>query len=118
MIDGDLVDAIIQLPTDLFYNTGITTYIWILTKGKEMRRAGKVQLIDASKCFVKRRKNIGSKRVDMDDRCIDLIVKAYEAFDNGVYEDDALTVERASPSRSRERRTVRLCRCWTTSTSI
>lgn len=93
VIDGDLVDAIIQLPTDLFYNTGITTYIWILTKGKEMRRSGKVQLIDASKCFVKRRKNIGSKRVDMDDRCIDLIVKAYEAFDNGVYEDDALTVE-------------------------
>jgi type I restriction enzyme M protein len=42
---------------------------------------------------VKRRKNIGSKRVDVDDRCIDLIVKAYEAFDNGVYEDDALTVE-------------------------
>lgn len=59
VIGEDLVDAIIQLPTDLFYNTGIATYIWVITKGKEMRRVGKVQLIDASKCFVKRRKNIG-----------------------------------------------------------
>ena len=48
VIGGDFVDAIIQMPTDLFYNTGISTYIWVLTKGKEMRRAGKVQLIDAS----------------------------------------------------------------------
>ena len=72
VIGEDLVDAIIQLPTDLFYNTGIATYIWVITKGKEMRRAGNVQLIDASKCFVKRRKNIGNKRVDLDDNCIRL----------------------------------------------
>src|SRR5699024_5575107 len=78
VIEGDLVEAIIQLPTDLFYNTGISTYIWVLTKGKAMYRSGKVQLIDASKCFVKRRKNIGSKRVDLDDACIDLILRAYE----------------------------------------
>ena len=77
VIDGDLVGAIIQLPTDLFYNTGISTYIWVLTKGKEMNRSGKVQLIDASKCFVKRRKNIGNKRVDLNDNCIALILKAY-----------------------------------------
>lgn len=93
VIGEDLVDAIIQLPTDLFYNTGIATYIWVLTKGKEMRRAGKVQLIDASKCFVKRRKNIGNKRVDLDDNCIRLILKAYEAFENGVFEDNGLFVE-------------------------
>lgn len=93
VIGEDLVDAIVQLPTDLFYNTGISTYIWILTKGKDMNRAGRVQLIDASKCFVKRRKNIGSKRVDLNDTCIDLIIKAYEAFENDTYEEDGLVVE-------------------------
>lgn len=93
VIGEDLVDAIIQLPTDLFYNTGIATYIWVLTKGKEMRRAGKVQLIDASKCFVKRRKNIGNKRVDLDDNCIRLILKAYESFEDKVFEDNRLFVE-------------------------
>jgi type I restriction enzyme M protein len=93
VIDGDLVEAIIQLPNDLFYNTGISTYIWLITKGKSMERSGKVQLIDASKCFVKRRKNIGSKRVDLDDACVDLILEAYNAFDNGVYEGNGLVVE-------------------------
>lgn len=93
VIGEDLVDAIIQLPTDLFYNTGISTYIWVLTKGKEMHRAGKVQLIDASKCFVKRRKNIGNKRVDLDDKCIKLILKAYESFEDGMFEDGGLSVE-------------------------
>ena len=52
-----------------------------------------MQLIDASKCFVKRRKNIGSKRVDLNDSCIDLILKAYGAFDNAAYEDGELVVE-------------------------
>jgi len=93
VIDGDLVEAIIQLPTDLFYNTGISTYIWVLTKGKDMSRSGKVQLIDASKCYIKRRKNIGSKRVDLDDSCIELILKAYEEFDNMAYEEEGLFVE-------------------------
>lgn len=93
VIGEDLVDAIIQLPTDLFYNTGIATYIWVLTKGKEMHRAGKVQLIDASKCFVKRRKNIGNKRVDLDENCIRLILKAYKAFEDGTFTEDDLTVE-------------------------
>lgn len=93
VIEGDLVEAIIQLPTDLFYNTGISTYIWVLTKGKAMYRSGKVQLIDASKCFVKRRKNIGSKRVDLDDACIDLILRAYEKFSNETYEENGLVVE-------------------------
>lgn len=93
VIGDDLVEAIIQMPTDLFYNTGISTYIWVLTKGKGMGRSGKVQLIDASKCFVKRRKNIGNKRVDLDDKCIDLIIKAYESFDDAEYEDGDLFVE-------------------------
>lgn len=93
VIEGDLVEAIIQMPTDLFYNTGISTYIWLLTKGKAMHRSGKVQLIDASKCFVKRRKNIGSKRVDLDDACIELILRAYEGFENETYEENGLVVE-------------------------
>lgn len=93
LIHEDLVEAIVQLPTDLFYNTGISTYIWVLTKGKAMERSGRVQLIDASKCFVKRRKNIGSKRVDLDESCIKLILKAYEGFADAVYTDENLSVE-------------------------
>lgn len=94
VIEGDLVEAIIQLPTDLFYNTGISTYIWLISKSKKKtRRSGKVQLIDASKCFAKRRKNIGSKRVDLDDACIGLIVKAYNEFSNERYTEGELVVE-------------------------
>lgn len=93
VITEDMVEAIIQMPTDLFYNTGISTYIWVLTKGKPVHRLGKVQLIDASKCFVKRRKNIGNKRVDLDDKCIELIMKAYMEFENEVYTDGELVVE-------------------------
>lgn len=93
LIEQDLVEAIVQLPTDLFYNTGIATYIWVVTKDKSVQRQGKVQLIDASKCFVKRRKNIGNKRVDLDDNCISLIMKAYTEFGNKEYVKDALVVE-------------------------
>ena len=93
LIEQDLVEAIIQLPTDLFYNTGIATYIWVVTKDKSEHRLGKVQLIDASKCFVKRRKNIGNKRVDLDNACIDLIMQSYNEFDNKEYCNGSLVVE-------------------------
>ena len=93
VIDGDLVEAIVQLPTDLFYNTPITTYVWLITKHKSPARRGKVQLIDASKCFIKRRKNIGNKRVDLDDKCIDLILRAYSAFTDELYTEQNLAVE-------------------------
>ena len=93
LITEDLVEAIVQLPTDLFYNTGIATYIWVISKGKSEQRKGKLQLIDASKCFVKRRKNIGNKRVDLDDKCIRMIVSAYDDFENRSYEEGALSVE-------------------------
>lgn len=93
LINGDLVEAIVQLPTDLFYNTGIATYIWLISKNKSAKRCGKVQLIDASKCFVKRRKNIGNKRVDLDDECLNLIVKAYNEFENKAYSQGNLFVE-------------------------
>lgn len=95
IIENDRLEAIIQLPNDLFYNTGIATYIWVITgkDGKEDRRIGKVQLIDASKCYVKRRKNIGNKRVDLSDEAISLIVKAYNSFDNLEFKEDGLFVE-------------------------
>ena len=93
LIDGDLVEAIIQLPTDLFYNTGISTYIWLISKNKSSERIGKVQLIDASKCFVKRRKNIGNKRVDLDNQCIEMIVNAYNNFTDKEYIENDISVE-------------------------
>ncbi|WP_258082225.1 HsdM family class I SAM-dependent methyltransferase [Enterococcus faecium] len=85
VIENDWVEAIVQLPTDLFYNTGISTYIWILTKNKSAERQGKIQLIDASKMFEKRRKNIGNKRVDITEECREMIVKAYGEFQSREY---------------------------------
>ena len=93
VIMNDWLEAIIQLPTDLFYNTGISTYIWIITKNKNKERQGKVQLLDASKAFVKRRKNIGDKKVDIDKKCRELIVEAYGEFSNKVYTEDDSIVE-------------------------
>lgn len=93
IIENDFLEAIIQLPTDLFYNTGIATYIWIISKGKSQKRLNKVQLINASDCYIKRRKNIGSKRVDLDDNCIELIIKAYSEFETKAYESNNLKVE-------------------------
>lgn len=82
IIENDWLDCIIQLSTDMFMNTGISTYIWVLNKNKSSYRCGKVQLIDASHCFEPRRKSIGSKRNDITDLCRDLIVKAYGDFRN------------------------------------
>ncbi|SEW15743.1 type I restriction enzyme M protein [Prevotella aff. ruminicola Tc2-24] len=93
LLDNDWLEAIVQIPNDMFYNTGIATYIWIVTKDKQPERTGKVQLIDASKCCEKRRKSLGNKRNEFTDRCIDLIANAYMAFEDGVYEDGELTVE-------------------------
>lgn len=93
IIENDMLEAIIQLPNDLFYNTGIATYIWVIAKTKEDRRLNKVQLIDASNCFSKRRKNIGNKRVDLSEDCINLILKAYKEFDNKEYNENGKIVE-------------------------
>ena len=90
ILENDWLDAIIQLSTDQFMNTGISTYIWVLCKNKPVQRAGKVQLIDASHCFEPRRKSIGTKRNDITDLCRSLIVQAYGAYENGaVYGDKA-----------------------------
>jgi type I restriction enzyme M protein len=93
LIDNDWLEAIIQIPNDMFYNTGIATYIWIVTKDKAVERTGKVQLIDASKCFVKRRKSLGSKRNEFTDECITLIAEAYNAFADDVFKDEANGLE-------------------------
>ena len=86
IIENDWLDAIVQLPNDSFYNTGIATYVWIVTKDKPVGHLGTVQLIDASKCFVQRRKPIGNKRVDITKEARDLIVKAYGAYRNDTFE--------------------------------
>ena len=85
LLDHDWLETIVQLPTDLFYNTGIATYVWMVTKNKSVERQGKVQLIDASQCFEKRRKPLGNKRVEITDFCRDLIIQAYHGFNNFVY---------------------------------
>ena len=82
ILENDWLDAIVQLSTDQFMNTGIATYIWICSKDKPAHRAGKVQLIDASRCYEPRRKSIGTKRNDITDHCRRLIVQAYADFKN------------------------------------
>ncbi len=82
MLENDWVEAIVALPTDLFYNTGIQTYVWLLTNRKPTARQGKVQLIDASgETFWKSmRKSLGSKRREIPDEARDEIVRIYSAF--------------------------------------
>jgi len=86
LIENDWLDAIVQLPNDSFYNTGIATYIWLITKDKPSEHIGRVQLIDASKCYESRRKSIGNKRVDITEACRELIVRAYGEYRDQTYE--------------------------------
>lgn len=85
LLEHDWLEAIIQLPNDLFYNTGIATYIWVITKEKSIDRQGSVQLIDASQCYEKRCKSLGNKRVEISDACRELIMEAYHDFDDRSY---------------------------------
>ena len=84
LLENDWLEAIVQLPNDLFYNTNIATYIWVVTRNKPAERQGKVQLIDASQCYEKRRKSLGNKRVEITETARQLIMQAYHAFDDGV----------------------------------
>ncbi|MAM12618.1 MAG: DNA methylase [Rhizobiaceae bacterium] len=81
IIENDLLDTIIQLPNNLFYNTGITTYIWLLSNAKPANRKGKVQLIDANLMYRKLRKNLGDKNCEFSAEHIDEIINAYLAFE-------------------------------------
>ena len=80
LIENDLVDAIVQLPNNIFYNTGISTYVWVLTNKKQPNRKGKVQLIDASQAFEKLRKNQGSRNCTISDAFREAILRVYMDF--------------------------------------
>ena len=80
VLENDLVEAIIALPTDMFYNTGIATYVWVLSNKKPAARQGKVQLIDASSFWQKMRKSLGSKRKQMSDDQIAEVTQLFGAF--------------------------------------
>src|SRR3954462_359374 len=77
VLENDLVEAIIGLPTDMFYNTGISTYVWIVSNRKPQHRKGKLQLIDASSLWQKRRKSLGSKRKERGPDHIDEITRLF-----------------------------------------
>ncbi len=80
MLENDLVEAIIGLPTDMFYNTGISTYVWVVSNRKPEHRKGKLQLIDASGFFQKMRKSLGSKRKELSPEHIDDITRIFGEF--------------------------------------
>jgi type I restriction enzyme M protein len=80
LFENDLIEAIVQLPNDIFYNTGITVYVWILSNKKPLNRKGKVQLIDASNYYEKLRKNLGNKRVEISEEQIEEITKIFAEF--------------------------------------
>ncbi len=83
VIENDLLEAIIALPTEMFYNTGISTYIWILSNHKTKERKGKIQLVNGADFFQKMRKSLGSKRKELGDGDIEQIMKLYGDFQNG-----------------------------------
>ncbi|MBO9522702.1 MAG: SAM-dependent DNA methyltransferase [Nocardioidaceae bacterium] len=103
LLESDLVDAIVALPTNMFYNTGIATYVWVLDNNKPTERVGKVQLIDGSGFWTKMRKNLGQKGREVGEADRAQILKLYAAFEDGehakVFSTDAfgywtITVER------------------------
>lgn len=110
IIENDWLEAIVQMPNNLFYNTGITTYIWILSNNKSAKRKGKVQLIDASQLYQKLRKNLGQKNCEFAPAHISEIVKVYtemqaiektddkgiaaQVFDNSDFGFHKVTIER------------------------
>ena len=97
IIENDWLEAIVALPDQLFYNTGISTYIWVLTNRKEPRRRGKVQLIDGRQFFVKMRKSLGNKRNELSPGQIDDLTRIHGAFEDGetrdVTDEDPVTHE-------------------------
>ena len=80
ILENDLLEAIVAMPTDMFFNTGIATYIWILTNNKEPSRKGKVQLINASELYEPMRKSLGSKRKEISQKQLEEIVRLYGDF--------------------------------------
>ena len=87
IIESDWLEAIVALPDQLFYNTGISTYIWVLTNRKEEHRKGKIQLIDGRQFFVKMRKSLGNKRNELSQEQIDDLARIHGAFEDGEARD-------------------------------
>lgn len=111
LLEHDMVEAIVAMPNDFFFNTGIATYIWVITNNKSDERQGKVQLINANGIFSKMRKSLGSKRKQFTDEQIEEIVGLYDAFEEAdlklsrVFTNDdfgytAITVERPLKDKS------------------
>lgn len=98
IIENDWLEAIVALPDQLFYNTGISTYLWILTNRKEEERRGKVQLIDARQYFAKMRKSLGNKRHYITDEQIDEITRIYGSFQHD--ETRVFTIDGVEKERS------------------
>ncbi len=92
IIENNLLDCIIQLPNNLFYNTGITTYIWLLSNNKPEQRQGKVQLIDANNLYSKLRKNLGDKNCELTQKHIAKIMEVYERFEECEEEIEGKTI--------------------------
>ncbi len=93
VLENDLCEAIVGLPTDMFYNTGISTYVWVISNRKPEARKGKVQLIDASSMWQKMRKSLGSKRKELSDAHIDRITRLFGDFVEA-HEDDGTPISR------------------------
>jgi type I restriction enzyme M protein len=93
VLENDLVEAIIGLPTDMFYNTGISTYVWVLSNRKPSARKGKVQLIDASSYWQRMRKSLGSKRKELSDEHIAEITRLFGEFKEAQRFDEAIKME-------------------------
>ena len=106
VLENDLVEAIIGLPTDIFYNTGISTYIWILSNRKLSERKGKVQLIDASSFWQKMRKSLGSKRKELSPEHIDEITRLFGSFEKA--EQDGKPISRIFRTEDFGYRTITL----------
>lgn len=85
LLEKDLLETIVALPDQLFYNTGINTYLWFISNRKSDERKGRVQLIDARTFFTKRRKSLGNKRNDIDEKARKRVHNLYEAFEDGEY---------------------------------
>ena len=111
ILENDLLEAIIALPNDIFYNTGIATYIWVLNNKKESFRKGKVQLINANQMYEKRRKSLGNKRNDIPKHYIDEITRIYadfkesdisKIFDNEEFGYSKIVVERPQKDENGE----------------
>jgi len=98
VLENDLCEAIVGLPTDMFYNTGISTYIWIISNRKPAPRKGKVQLIDASGYWQKMRKSLGSKRKELSDAHIDRITQLFGQFVEA--EEEGKPISRIFPNQA------------------